>query len=81
MTEPYKPIDCSIHDQIEDAATRGAPTRIRYLTCEREKDFTDVIVDWFTKDGEEFLRTHTGMILRLDQIVDLRPADDDQHQS
>ena len=71
--DPYKPIDCSIHDRIEDAATRGEVVRIVYETCERQKEVNDVVLDWFTRDGEEFMRTRSGLVLRLDQLTAIGP--------
>jgi transcriptional antiterminator Rof (Rho-off) len=71
--DPYKPIDCSLHDIIEDAATLGKLSHIVYETCERQKEVDDVPVDWFTKDGSEFLRCKSGLVLRLDQITEIKP--------
>ena len=67
----YLPIDCSLHDRIEDLATRGRVVRIRYEGDEGPAETDDALVDWFVRDGAEFLRTGAGLEIRLDRILEV----------
>jgi Rho-binding antiterminator len=70
MDAPYRPIDCSLHDRVEELATTGETVAIVFLDEHGETQQGDeVIVDWFTRDGAEFLRTKTGFAIRLDRLV------------
>ena len=79
MSEPYQPIDCSLHDRLEDLAVRRRPVRIRHRDGSASGDgvggdvveLDDVIVDWFARDGAEYLRTAGGVEIRLDRIVEV----------
>jgi hypothetical protein len=71
MPEPYHPIDCGLHDGLLALATRGTRVVLRYhgaepaQVCETE----DRIVDVFTRDGAEWLRTGDGVEIRLDRLI------------
>ncbi len=68
-SEPYEPIDCSIHDRLEDAATRGRACRVRYRTPDgKELDVTTTVEDVWARDGAEFVRLGTGAVVRLDHL-------------
>jgi len=68
----YQPIACSLHDRIEDAAVRGRFVDIVFATPDDTQDtVNDRIVDWFSRDGEEFLTTASGLIVRLDRIISI----------
>ena len=65
----YSPLACSLHDLIEDAATRRLPVRLRIRTSDgAEEEVTDRIADWFVRDHAEYLRTTSGREIRLDAI-------------
>lgn len=73
-TRPYEPIDCSIHDRLEDAAIRRRPFRIRYRTHEgAAEEVTATIEDLWTRAGAEFARLGTGAIVRLDRMEAIEP--------
>jgi Rho-binding antiterminator len=65
----YRPIDCSLHDKLEDAAVRGA---VAHLVVREEGGGTraiqDRIVDLFARDGAEYMRTGDGTETRLDRL-------------
>ena len=65
----YKPIDCSLHDELESAATLRRTVSIVYETSEESLEVKDRIVDVFSKDGEEFIRLASGLTIRLDRII------------
>lgn len=67
----YEPIDCSLHDRIEEHATLHKDVRIVYRNGMDVTEVTDRITDWFAKDGEEFMRTANGLTVRLDRIVSI----------
>lgn len=82
VTDGYQPIDCSVHDRLEDLAVRQVVCRIRYMAVstsgrnatEEEAEMEGRIVDVFARDGEEFLRTDEGREIRLDRLRAVAPA-------
>ncbi len=64
--KPYAPIDCSLHDHYEAAATLRQNVR---FTMDDGAVVEGVIVDFFHKDKAEWLRMKDGQELRLDQIA------------
>jgi len=71
INKKYTPIDCNFHDILLDKATRKSLVALDYnspLGIQRKEI---VIMDVYTKEGEEFLLTNSGETIRLDQIVSL----------
>ena len=66
--EPYKPIDCSLHDHYEAAAVRRQRMSLtaRYPDSLRER--TVIITDIVVSDGAEYLVLDNGPRIRLDHI-------------
>jgi Rho-binding antiterminator len=75
MTEPYQPIDCAVHDRLEDLAVRRVACRIEMAAAEGIREAAGVIVDVFARDGAEYLRLDSGETVRLDRIRRVRPAE------
>jgi RimJ/RimL family protein N-acetyltransferase/transcriptional antiterminator Rof (Rho-off) len=70
--DPYRPIDCALHDRLEAAATVGRPADLAWADAAgRELSSRETIVDVFARRGEEFLTTASGLELRLDRILAL----------
>jgi len=68
----YQPIACSLHDQIEAAAVRGRLVDIVFARPDDSQEtVNDRIVDWFSRDGAEFLTTASGLVVRLDRIISI----------
>ncbi len=66
----YRPIDCGLHDRLEAIATTGKVVEIVVRSGDGgPRRFEDRLVDVFARDGEEFVRTGGGELLRLDQLV------------
>jgi transcriptional antiterminator Rof (Rho-off) len=66
----YRPIDCSLHDRIEDLATTGTRVAIVFEDEHGQaRQTNDAIRDWFVRDGAEFLQTMSGVEIRLDRLV------------
>lgn len=68
MSEPYQPIDCALHSELEVAAEHRHPVALRL----KSGDILDgVIEDVWTKDGAEYLRLREQdrtRTLRLDEL-------------
>ena len=65
----YRPIDCSLHDRLEAAATLRKIVAISYRTPQGELvGIEDRILDIFTRDGAEYLRLGDGSEIRLDDL-------------
>ncbi len=71
MTEPYRPIACSLHDELEARATLGRESEVRYRRADGSGE--DVargrIRDIYARAGVEYLVLDTGLEIRLDHIV------------
>ncbi len=72
MTQPYHPIACSLHDELEALATLRRPCRIVFRDDHDQVGvITEVIADIFARDREEFIQLKNGMRIRLDHIVSI----------
>ena len=72
MPEPYQPIACALHDALEALATLRRPCRIVYRDDNDQLgNITEIIVDIFAHEREEFVRLRNDMLIRLDRIVSL----------
>ena len=67
MENSYRPIDCSLHDQLEAAATLRRTIHIVYERDGEIVETADRILDIFTRDGAEFLKLSTTEV-RLDEL-------------
>jgi Rho-binding antiterminator len=66
---PYSPIACGLHDRLEALATLGRSCQILFVTPSGgAREVVDRIVDVFARDGEEFVRTSSGVEIRLDRL-------------
>ena len=69
----YRPIDCSLHDRLEAAATLRKIVAISYRTPQGDiVEIEDRILDIFARDGAEYLHLSGASDIRLD---DLRSVD------
>ncbi|HEX7118031.1 MAG TPA: hypothetical protein VF212_04550 [Longimicrobiales bacterium] len=71
MTEPYRPIACSLHDELEARATlrRECEIRFRVAGAPDEGVARGRVRDIFARDGAEYLVLDDGREVRLDHIV------------
>lgn len=70
--KPYQPISCSHHDILLDRATRKKVVLIKYISEGGESIMiNDVIVDVYTQNKAEYLKTQNGKIIRLDHIKEV----------
>jgi GNAT superfamily N-acetyltransferase/transcriptional antiterminator Rof (Rho-off) len=76
----YAPIACSLHDQLEAAATLRRPVALTVATADGSRTLTgERVVDIGTRAGAEYARLSSGLDVRLDRIlsldgVDVRPT-------
>jgi Rho-binding antiterminator len=69
MDNKYKTVSCHFYDELEALAVKKVVAHITYLENENEKDIEDIIVDFKTKNKEEFLILKCGLQIRLDKII------------
>ena len=68
----YHPIDCSLHDRLEQIATLRSRVRIAYRASESDTVETEQqILDVFTRDGVELVRLGDGREIRLDDLAEV----------
>ena len=68
----YRPIDCSLHDQLESAATLRKNVRITFRdSAGGSSQVDDQIVDIFTKAGAEYVKLGDGREVRLDDLQEV----------
>lgn len=68
----YRPISCNYYDHLEAMATLRKRVLIRYRN---EKEIITtveaIIKDFYVKEKVEFMVLDTGLLIRLDQLVDV----------
>lgn len=68
--DPYQPIDCGLHDELQLRALRRRPVNVEWASDGGEQRSARVIVvDVLTRGSEEFLRFDDGTEIRLDRLV------------
>lgn len=71
----YVPISCEFHSLLEALATTRKNAEIEYLDAEGKlQTSSEVILDVYAVDKEEYLKLGTGEKLRLDQLVAVNGA-------
>jgi len=69
MDDIYKTVNCQFYDKLESLAIKKIKLQIYYMDNENEKIIEDIIVDFKTKNKEEFLILNNGTQIRLDKIL------------
>ncbi len=66
----YIPISCSFYDELEALATLRQTALIKYAEADTvTKTAEGKIVDFFIRDGAEYLLLNSGMEIRLDHLI------------
>ena len=65
MDDKYKTISCHFYDELEALAVKKVLLKITYFENENEKHIEDIIVNFKTKNKEEFLILKNRLIIRL----------------
>jgi transcriptional antiterminator Rof (Rho-off) len=71
MSVKYVPVSCQLYDKLEELAVKKVKTKITYLDYYDEIVIEDFIVDFRTKNKEEFAILSSGLIIRLDKIIEI----------
>ena len=71
MDDIYKTVSCQFYDELEAFAVKKTYSRILYMDNENEMYLEDFIVDFKTKNKEEFLILSYGLQIRLDKIINI----------
>ena len=74
-TEPYEPVSCDYHDQLEAAAMHHTQMELEFDLDGVAQKERGRIEDVYTADGAEFVRFAAGsgpLEIRLDHIISLR---------
>jgi Rho-binding antiterminator len=73
--EPYKPVSCDYHDQLEAAAMHRKPVELEFdLNGVAQKE-RGRVEDVYTANGAEFIRFAAGsepIEIRLDAIISMK---------
>lgn len=69
MGDIYKTVSCQFYDELEALTVKKIKSTIFYMDNENEKSIEDIIVDFKTKNKEEFLILGDGTQIRLDKII------------
>lgn len=68
--EPYRPISCDFHSELELLALRRSPVEIHYRSSDGAAATLHApILDLYTRNGEEFLLLPGQKELRLDSLI------------
>jgi len=66
----YKPIDCNYYDRLEAWATTKTVSSIIYQDeAGEQKLLSAKIVDVYTQEKVEYLKTDSGKVIRLDALI------------
>ena len=71
MDDIYKTVSCQFYDELEALAIKKIKSKIFYMDNENEMYVEDLIVDFKTKNKEEFLILSYGLQIRLDKIINI----------
>lgn len=69
MSDKYIPINCHLYDQLEEFAVKKSKVQITYLDNYEEKIIEDMIIDFRTKNKEEYLILSNKQEIRLDKVL------------
>lgn len=72
MNKEYRPIACGLHDELELRALRKSKVELSYNDDKNNvRTIECTIADIFSKDKVEYLKTDMGLLIRLDDIIEL----------
>jgi Rho-binding antiterminator len=68
--EPYNPVNCDFHDELEALATLRQPCRLVYRNQnDQQAEIQGQIVDVYASHGADFLKLEDGTEIRLDRVI------------
>lgn len=66
--DTYKPVSCSLHDELELAIMRKTQIEIVYIDNDEEITIEATPIDIYSREGAEFIVFDDGLELRLDKV-------------
>jgi Rho-binding antiterminator len=69
MDHDYKPIDCNFYDELEALAVKRKTCDIIFMNEGGKANIRTAIEDIFTRDHAEYLKTSSGLEIRLDRLI------------
>ena len=69
MNNKYIPIACHFYDELESIAVKKIKSKILYKDIDKIEEIEDFIVNFKTKNKEEFLILSSGLEIRLDKVI------------
>ena len=69
--EKYIPINCDFYDELEAIATIGKRVKIVFLDESAKVIVQGVIRDLFTRESVEYMKLDSGLVIRLDKLVEI----------
>ena len=76
--EPYRPISCDSHDELEAAAMHKERVELEFELEGVPQRENGVVEDVYTADGAELIRFRAGggpLEIRLDHIISMRRSE------
>lgn len=76
--EPYRPISCDYHDELEAAAMHKESVDLEFELEGVPQRERGVVEDVYTADGAEFVRFRAdghALEIRLDHIISMRRSE------
>jgi len=76
--EPYRPISCDYHDELEAAAMHKERVALEFELEGVPQRENGVVDDVYTANGAEFIRFRTeggALEIRLDHIISMRRSE------
>lgn len=74
--EPYEPVSCDYHDELEAAATQKSEVELEFDLEGVAQRSRGTVADVYTADGAEWIRfvTENGspLEIRLDRIISMK---------
>lgn len=68
--QPYTPISCDYHSELEWLALQRKPCHISYLAADGTQSHCHSIIrDIITRDAQEFIVLDDGSQIRLDALI------------
>jgi Rho-binding antiterminator len=69
MDHDYKPVDCNFYDELEALAMKRKSCEITFLNNGGKAVIHAAIEDLYTRDGVEYLKSSSGLEIRLDHLI------------
>jgi Rho-binding antiterminator len=66
--DTYKPVSCSLYDELELAIMRKTQIEIVYMEEDEEITVEATPIDIYSREGAEFIVFDDGLELRLDKV-------------